>query len=608
MTGSKISALGRGTAILAVVLAVSGLSTASAQTTGPRLLLPPARAPEAPAAGATAPAPSVVPYGTVSAPASGPGLQVGTLEAVAPTSVGLLGPDAGGFGLDMWQGSDPRLVQALVPRLPVNSRLPAVRALAERLLLSSARAPAGMTDPQALLGARYERIAAAGDWRAIGELLNRTPLEARDGTVERAGIAGVWLDGNLDAACARTGDVLRRGADNYWLRAQAFCQAVEGEPLKASLSLDLLREEGLENPAYFQAMNVLLNGQGEAPQSAAGLDAMDVAILRAADLGFPADAPETAPAPILPAVAANAAASTEVRIVAAERAVALGTLTPDGLARIYRGIEFSPAQRDAAFQASDEERGRTAAALLYQIAADDGVAAARAEALALAWDLGARNGIRDVAVLVNRKALIDLPVAPEFVWMAPAATRAALILGDPLLARDWFDLIRQQAAADPVMAAAAERLMPLIVLAGAMEGGGSFDVQTYRAWREAGGAPGEDGPGADSAVLLLSLVEAVGLAPAPELWRDVLVEDDAPGDVVDSGVAAPAPHLRALDDAAASGRIAETVLLALTVAGPAGPETADAATIGRAVAALERVGLDDEARRIAVEAALLRGL
>ena len=63
-----------------------------------------------------------------------------------------------------------------------------------------------------------------------------------------------------------------------------------------------------------------------------------------------------------------------------------------------------------------------------------------------------------------------------------------------------------------------------------------------------------------------------------------------------------------LERAAAAGRIGETVLLSLLALGEVGPPGANPVTLHGVMRALRRIGLGAAARRIALEAALARGL
>ena len=70
--------------------------------------------------------------------------------------------------------------------------------------------------------------------------------------------------------------------------------------------------------------------------------------------------------------------------------------------------------------------------------------------------------------------------------------------------------------------------------------------------------------------------------------------------------APPQLLMRQLDMAAAEGRIGETVMLALIALGAPDTGLPDPMTLGAAVAALYRIGLEADARAIAVEALLSR--
>jgi len=71
---------------------------------------------------------------------------------------------------------------------------------------------------------------------------------------------------------------------------------------------------------------------------------------------------------------------------------------------------------------------------------------------------------------------------------------------------------------------------------------------------------------------------------------------------------AEVPLLYATQDAAARGRIGETVAGVLAALGAAGPAAAHPVALGGALAALRAVGLDFEARSLALEAALAEGV
>ena len=112
-----------------------------------------------------------------------------------------------------------------------------------------------------------------------------------------------------------------------------------------------------------------------------------------------------------------------------------------------------------------------------------------------------------------------------------------------------------------------------------------------------------EGADTDRRAMLFTLYEAMG-APVPaEAWDSMLS-----GPLIQTGFV-PSPALsNALADAAANKRVAEAVLLSLLTLGTIGPEGADRAALTDTIAALRAIGLDREARAVAVEAALGHGI
>jgi hypothetical protein len=118
-------------------------------------------------------------------------------------------------------------------------------------------------------------------------------------------------------------------------------------------------------------------------------------------------------------------------------------------------------------------------------------------------------------------------------------------------------------------------------------------------WRTASRAPVEARQ--QGAVLLVGLLAALGREVPPPVWEKVYAASPA------GAAAAPSQaYLQALGAAATAGRLGETVLLSLLNLGPGGPAAAHPLVLGEAVAALRRVGLEAEARQVALEAVLAR--
>jgi hypothetical protein len=180
--------------------------------------------------------PPVLPPAEPAAPTEPAGrLVVEGLAAPELDAIGLSRPAEGGFARPLWQGSNPELVGQLLADLPVITRVPPLRRLARRLLVSGA--PSGGREPGHLLTLRIERLVAMGDLDSARALVERLPPSSSDSVlVRRAAEVGLLLgDG---AATCRLADALASttGAE-FWAQIAVYCRLVEDDRAAARLAL-----------------------------------------------------------------------------------------------------------------------------------------------------------------------------------------------------------------------------------------------------------------------------------------------------------------------------------------------------------------------------------
>lgn len=565
--------------------------------------VPPLQAEQAPPPSTTLPpskAPSQV---EAAADEDQDAIQVESLQALDPSSVGVLDEDQGGLGIDMWAGTRRALVEQLLPRLPAGTPSRAMRSLMRTLLLSTAKVPDGAATVPSLLGLRVERLAAAGDMEAVRQLLKVAPPNLDDARLTRAEVAGRLLAGDNAGACDRTQAMVRVDEDPYWLKALSFCKALAGEHDAAQVGVSLLRELGADEDRPFHALIDALAGDERAVvESLIAPTALHMAMLRAARRSIPADAVEGANAAILRVIATSPNADLQVRLKAAERAEAAGTLSAGALAQIYASIAFSPEELSNALSLAESNQGPGSRALLYQVAEIETIPSARAEILRKTWVLARESGGFGTAARVGATALLALTPGPELMWLAADASRALLTAGKFEAARAWFEVVLRQAAqADPEARFAALGLWPLMAIANA-ELATEWTPEVLARW-VASQRELPEPVRQQRLSLMLSLLDGLDLVPDESAWEGLLLE----GPLTETTYM-PAPALwRGLERAAAAGRVGETVLLALLALGDLGPGGADPLTLRAVIAALANVGLDEHARAIALEAALTRG-
>jgi hypothetical protein len=584
-------------------LLILAIPSAMAQTSqvGKPIQLLPQTTPETEVPPAPAPEQGGPQTGQPSAPQ---GFEISPLEAVGTDYAGTLEPDKGGFGIDMWRGTDRVRVERLLPLLkPTVS--PILAELTRRLVLSNAAAPAGKGSGSGLLPLRVRLLADMGLTEDAIAVLKRLPADQRGAGSARQLVELSWRAGDLDGACAVVPESVQRlPVDSFWQQATVFCQLHAGQTDEASLGLDLLREKGEGDEAFFALAEALQGNHGVKVPAVQVLTPLYLAMAHAAGVAPPGIALHEPPPLMLALVAESPEAPAEQRLAAAETAAAAGVLAPQYLAAAYTAEPEAPAKLDTALDLSDLGATPAMRAVLYQAAQHAGVPQQRARFLQKALATDTLDSAYWARLQIYLPLLAEIAPAPDLAWVAPEAARHLFAGGRLREGGAWVALAQQSQQANPDLAAALPTLESLNDLAG----------------NATPSAPGVEQPPAmpklppddPRAARLRALFSVLQQAQEPEP-----AEPTQPAEpMVTLAADTPTPAMPQqnvnlwvdLGGAAAKGKVGETVLLSLVGLGATGLADAEPEWLAQAVTSLRRVGLEEEARRLAVEAALANGL
>ncbi|CAN0051286.1 unnamed protein product, partial [Discosporangium mesarthrocarpum] len=567
-------------------------------------------------------------------PLDGAGITVNRLESVDPDAIGLIGVDQGGFPPALWQGAKWAVVSGLMPRLPAGLSSPVLRDLTRRLLVSRASVPVGKPLAASFVALRIDRLLAMGDIGNALALLKITPDARRDESLARTRIEALFFDNNNSDACKAVQGAGRDYSGLYWSQAQAFCHALSGAHSRASLIADLLRERENEvEKVFFAAIDALAGAKGGASPALRVPSALHLSMIRAAGFQLPADIVQTAQASVLRTVALSPNAALDVRLIAAEKAHGIGALTDSEILRFYQGIPFSKSELSGPISTAEESWTPRSRALLVRAAASQSVALAKAEVLRRAWQLGEeRDGFAEIAG-TSAPVVAGIEPAVELLWFAKDAARVLFAAGRPDRALAWYGIVAADRERIEEAREAEAALWPLALLAAPAQNPAQtmrvnsdpenrdrlnnngaaanrakvqpLDPARLRRWFEAR-RQADVQAASRQATAFYTLLEATGRAVPAELWQALL---DRPFAGTDAGGNRLNPvWTHSLEAASTGARIGETVLLVTVGAGDVGEENLRLADAARMISALRRVGLEADARRLAVETAMAAGL
>lgn len=586
-------------AALAALLLLASAPPTRAQVGSPVPLI--AQAPAAPAPAAPeplapptaqtpavpAPAPPIAPTDdATSLPPPDVAVTATTLAPVDAGWIGVLGEAAHPLPQTMWQGTPRALVAAALPRLaPTGS--PVLQDLSRRLLLSNAVAPQGADAPDApsLATLRVGRLMALGDADGALALIDALPTTMSSEDLDRDRVELRFAKDDTEGACRDVQTGIGRHQGVWWDRALIACQALAGDQAKASLGLGLLREQQAPPDPAFDTLVTALGGHPAKLDKLPDAHSMLIKLLAAAKLPLPADAVASADLLSLRAWAANEAVPPLQRLAAAERAAALGALRPQALADLYGKVEFKPEELGAAIKQGKAPIAPRERALLYRVARTDPAASVRAAVLARLLADAKKRGEFITMARVVAPILHELTPSDELASFAPDAVRAIYAAGRAEAAQAW--LAHVDGAAVPGM-----RLLTRLATGVAAPGGDAALQDAVVAVSKRDAAQG---------ALMLSLLPELGIAVTPGDWAPLI---GAP-----HGAAMPDFAVWTRQQEATTGkRVGETVLMTLLLARAGDHLSGEPIVLSRAVAGLKAVGLESEARAVALEAALAAGL
>lgn len=550
---------------------------------GPPIPLAPAGVlPTAPAAAAGLVAPQSGPQPSAALGATPLGAPNADESGALPAGVTPLPPT-------LWAGTGRNIVDALLGQI-VPTTSPALQDLAFRLLASPATAPAGTIAPGALVAVRAEQLSSFGRPEAALELLRAVPENEMVSDAGEVTVELLFLNQDQKGACAAVKARQPSWQGIFWDEAQVTCTLLSGQTAPAQIGIDMLNEEGAGASGFAALVSRASGFDVPPPQELPAPQPLSLALIAKAGKGLPPSILTTGSLAVLRAVALTPGFPETARLIAAEKAASFGALTPDKLAEAYLALPLDAEERASPMNTALHADAVRMRAILFNAARDATDPAARAQYLDVFLEKSSSAGLYPVAIRAAKSLLLSIPATADRRADALDIARALYALDLPDAARPWFDLLPPGGQ---------QQFLPLAMIAGGGHAPGWGDAVML----DPGVAAGDATTAAvNRAALAAQLLIALG-RPAPASATLPLL---AAGGVTSWEVPAAGPPIL-VRGAAQRHELGGVILGVLSSLGSAGA-AAPAPLVIDAVAALHQLGLETEARELALDAAIAAGL
>lgn len=520
--------------------------------------------------------------------------KLGGLDAA---SVGILDASTGDLGSSMWQGTSSSRVATLIQHLPVSSSSPEMQKLLRRLLLTAAAIPRGSEEPTELMQLRLNKLRDAGLVVEASQLVQRVPASKMSSGLERTAVDLLLLEGKNEQACKKIEGMTENTPDFFWEKASVFCNVLSGNMSRAELGVSLLNEDEGTDSLFFGLFDRLVGGNSKLQETDQVISPLHFAMMKEAGLSLSYEQAEKAGFDLLWALAKQEIAEKNDRLRAAYVSLAVGSM-PAGLVRqlIIAGA-LANDDDDAAI-----DLGHMAG--FFRQAASEKDPMEKARLIGELWAAGEQDGTYFAAAGLSLPLLKQISAVSLDGDFELDALRVLLAAGDSAEASLWERSIRRSA----LRGTARERDVAgkKIALADAymlISGTPGIARWTPSAFDPSAFVKGPELEQGANVGMLLSILEIFGEKVPDELWSAAFGLGQVPQSDFSNKVIE-----KNLEISANNGRVGETVALSLALLGEGGPAMLSVNSLSAVLTSLQKIGLTDEARHLALEAAILRDL
>lgn len=461
-----------------------------------------------------------------------------------------------------WEGTPSSVMETYFPKLPLRLDSRTLRQARDKIL--NEKYTPLLQNPV------YEKtllslFMGTGQLDPAKELLAESQLPEKDALLLNI----QWLEGSPKKACEKISNLIRQSPNTEWKTQNIYCLYLNGETERGKVAVELLSES---NPDIFPLMNTLFDpALPPTFESSIGKSPFLLTVWCASGQAIPDTALKDMSPASLALIAKSEKAHFKTRLFAAEYALKEGALKGDVLVQLFKD---SPKTDVLEFFTDALQNPKT-------------------EPLLLLFKKAQHEHKLGLVGEIFSPLLSKINPSAETLELAPYMVRAFLAGGEKDFAQKWGTFYMREAPDEAIS------ILPLLHLASPQTKCGESHLQAWQAYQ----SRTNPSLATENSSILRHIFEALGEnagspikgeAETPS-WRQekTLFDEKA---------------LALLDSAATSNRKGEVLLLILTMIGDTPLKELSSVKLTRLLTVLKKAGFEQEARSLALEFLLAKGV
>ena len=463
---------------------------------------------------------------------------------------------------EFWKGTPPSVIETYFPKLPLILTSPVLQDLRKQIVKEKYS--------ELLQNVAYEKMILSlliegGEWEQAKEFL----MEAHLPEKEASFLDLYWLAGDSKKACEKINNLIRTSSNMEWKKQNIYCLYLNGEEERAKIAAEILSDL---NPAAVQFVNTLFNHSSQVSwDDSIAKSPFLLTVWLESQQDIPEAALNKLSSSCLALIARSQKAPLPTRLLAAEKALQQGT---------FKSEDFLVLLKEA-------PQANLWGQFMHELQSP------KTETLLPLFDRAAQMKKLGLVGKIFSSLLSSLNPSLEMLPLAPFMIQAFLQGDKPELAKKWGGFLMREVPEEAVA------FLPLLHLAFPENKWGESQMQAWQAYEKRTHVQHAVQRSYEMRRILDTLAEPSGQPmkgePSPPSWRreKALFDEQA---------------ATLLESAAVSKRKGEVLLLVLTMVGETPLDEISIDKLALLLKALFKAGFKEEARALALEYLLNKGV